>query len=83
MKTQRPNTPTTTNVRERELKIRQEEVQLEKARLKLQEDNLALEKARFEIERQEREQRLRSELQDRSVFMEVLKKVFSNGLGGI
>nr|XP_037279210.1 uncharacterized protein LOC119172268 [Rhipicephalus microplus] len=70
-------------VRERELKIRQEEVQLEKARLKLQEDNLALEKARFEIERQEREQRLRSELQDRSVFMEVLKKVFSNGLGGI
>ncbi|XP_065302004.1 uncharacterized protein [Dermacentor albipictus] len=70
-------------VRERELKIRREEVQLEKARLRLQEDKLALERARFEIERQERELRLRSELQERTVFMEVLKKVFSNGLGSI
>ncbi|KAH7946244.1 hypothetical protein HPB49_021884 [Dermacentor silvarum] len=70
-------------VRERELKIRREEVQLEKARLRLQEDKLALERARFEIERQERELRLRSELQERTVFMEVLKKVFSNGLGTI
>lgn len=67
--------------RERELKIRREEVQLERARLKLQEDKLALERARFEIERQERELRLRSELQERTVFMEVLKKVFNNGLG--
>ncbi|KAH7951207.1 uncharacterized protein LOC119394136 [Rhipicephalus sanguineus] len=70
-------------VRERELKIRREEIQLEKARLKLQEDKLALERARFEIERQERELRLRSELQERTVFMEVLKKVFNNGLGTI
>lgn len=70
-------------VRERDLKIRREELQLEKARLRLQEDKLALEKARFEIERQERELRLRSELQERSVFMEVLKKVFNSGLNGV
>ncbi|XP_077485425.1 uncharacterized protein LOC144095628 [Amblyomma americanum] len=70
-------------VRERELKIRREEVQLEKARLRLQEEKLTLEKARFEIERQERELRLRSELQERTVFMEVLKRVFSNGLNGV
>ncbi|CAN7984150.1 unnamed protein product, partial [Ixodes hexagonus] len=70
-------------LREKELRIRREEVQLERARLKLQEDKLSLEKARFEIERQERELRLRSEIQERAVFMEVLKKVFNNGLGGL
>lgn len=67
--------------RERDMKVRREELQLEKARLRLEEDRLALEKARFEIERQERELRLRSEMQERTVFMEVLKRVFSNGLG--
>ncbi|XP_040360967.1 uncharacterized protein LOC121048564 [Ixodes scapularis] len=70
-------------LRDRELRIRREEVQLERAKLRLQEDKLSLEKARFEIERQERELRLRSEIQERAVFMEVLKKVFSNGLGGL
>lgn len=62
-------------VRERELRLRRDELELEKAKLKLQEDRLALEKARFEIERQERELRLRSEKQERAVFMEVIKKV--------
>ncbi|KAH9368757.1 hypothetical protein HPB48_004776 [Haemaphysalis longicornis] len=66
--------------RERHLKIRREELQMEKARLRLEEDKLALERARFEIERQERELRLRSEMQERTIFMEVLKKVFSNGI---
>lgn len=66
-------------VREKELKLRREELDLERAKLKLQEDRLALEKARFEIERQERELRLRSEKQERTLFMEVLKKVISTG----
>lgn len=66
-------------VRERELKLRREELDLERAKLKLQEDRLALEKARFEIERQERELRLRSEKQERTLFMEVLKRVVSSG----
>ncbi|XP_064480464.1 uncharacterized protein LOC135393980 isoform X3 [Ornithodoros turicata] len=66
-------------VREKELKLRREELDLEKAKLKLQEDRLALERARFEIERQERELRLRSEKQERAVFMEVIKKVISIG----
>lgn len=67
--------------RERHLKIRREELQMDKARLRLEEDKLALERARFEIERQERELRLRSEMQERTIFMEVLKKAFSNGIG--
>ncbi|KAH6936267.1 hypothetical protein HPB50_015197 [Hyalomma asiaticum] len=67
-------------VREKELKLRREELELERAKLKLQEDRLALEKARFEIERQERELRLRSEKQERTLFMEVLKRVVSSGL---
>lgn len=67
-------------VREKELKLRREELELERAKLKLQEDRLALEKARFEIERQERELRLRSERQERTLFMEVLKRVVSSGL---
>ncbi|XP_042142337.1 uncharacterized protein LOC8053753 [Ixodes scapularis] len=67
-------------VREKELKLRREELDLERAKLKLQEDRHALEKARFEIERQERELRLRSEKQERTLFMEVLKKVISTGL---
>lgn len=66
-------------VREKELKLRREELDLERAKLKLQEDRLALEKARFEIERQERELRLRSERQERTLFMEVLKRVVSSG----
>lgn len=66
-------------VREKELKLRREELDLERAKLKLQEDRLALEKARFEIERQERELRLRSEKQERTLFMEVLKRVVSSG----
>lgn len=67
-------------VREKELKLRREELDLERAKLKLQEDRHALEKARFEIERQERELRLRSEKQERTLFMEVLKKVISTSL---
>ncbi|XP_077519376.1 uncharacterized protein LOC144129242 isoform X2 [Amblyomma americanum] len=67
------------HVREKELKLRREELDLERAKLKLQEDRLALEKARFEIERQERELRLRSERQERTLFMEVLKRVVSSG----
>lgn len=67
------------HVREKELKLRREELDLERAKLKLQEDRLALEKARFEIERQERELRLRSEKQERTLFMEVLKRVVSSG----
>lgn len=66
-------------VRERSIKLRREEMQMEKRRLRLEEDKLALERARFEIERQERELRLRSEMQERTIFMEVLKKVFTNG----
>lgn len=70
-------------VREKELKIRQAEIQLERAKIRLQEDKMCLEKARFEIEKQEREQRLRSEIQERAVFMEVLKKAFNNDFGSL
>ncbi|XP_077546397.1 uncharacterized protein LOC144159032 [Haemaphysalis longicornis] len=65
--------------REHDVTIRREELQLEKARLRLGEEKLALEKARFDMERQEREVRLHAAMQERTVFMEVLMNVFSNG----
>lgn len=70
---------TVMEIREEELQLRRDELYTEREKLKLQEHRLDLERAGFEIQRQERERRLRSEHQERTLFIETLKKVISTG----